>query len=142
MALMEKRQVTKAALARELGVSHVHVLNWLNGQSPRIEQFSSIARFFNVSMEWLLNGLGPSTRFEAFLGMLDQLKSVALDIYPADEDQVRAADLHDRLVAAVQPVLDLLYGEQDGTYAAETEWRQRAEAAEKIVAKVRQALET
>ena len=88
---MEKGGVTKAVLARELGVSHVHVLNWLNGQSPRIEQFYGIAKFFNVSMEWLFNGEEPT--------------------------------------------------EQGPLEPSDTDWRHRAEIAEKAISKVREALD-
>ena len=138
---MEKSGVTKAALARDLGVSHVHVLNWINGQSPRVEQFAAIARFFNVSMEWLLTGEGRSTSFKAYLGMLDQLKGIVTEIYPGKENHAKAKILSDRLEEAVQPLLNALYEKQEAFSSNSTEWQRRAEAAERILSKIRASLE-
>lgn len=56
ISLMKKSGISKAQLARDLGVSNAHVANWLGGQMPRAEHLLPISRHFNVSMEWLLCG--------------------------------------------------------------------------------------
>jgi transcriptional regulator with XRE-family HTH domain len=53
---MENSGISKAQLARELGVSNAHVANWLSGQMPRAEHLLPISKHFNVTMEWLLCG--------------------------------------------------------------------------------------
>lgn len=55
---MTQRGLSKAQLARELGVSNAHVANWLNGQLPRADQLLLIATHFGVSMEYILTGTG------------------------------------------------------------------------------------
>lgn len=59
-SLMERDRLTKAQLARSLGVSNAHVANWLAGQMPRAEHLLTVARHFGVTMEWLLTGEGST----------------------------------------------------------------------------------
>ena len=56
---MEKSGITKAQMARDLGVTNAHVANWIAGQLPRAEQILTIAERFDVPIEWLIRGDGP-----------------------------------------------------------------------------------
>jgi transcriptional regulator with XRE-family HTH domain len=51
---MEQRGLNNTQLAREIGTSHVAVGNFLDGQLPKSEHLYRLAKFFDVSMEWLL----------------------------------------------------------------------------------------
>lgn len=58
LVCMEKSGISKAQMARELGVSNAHVANWIAGQLPRAEQILTIAERFGVTIEWLIRGNG------------------------------------------------------------------------------------
>jgi len=55
-SLLEQRKLKPFALAKEIGVSHVAIGNFLAGQLPKSEHLLSLARFFDVQMEFLLTG--------------------------------------------------------------------------------------
>ncbi|MEO6052590.1 MAG: histidine kinase dimerization/phospho-acceptor domain-containing protein, partial [Chthoniobacterales bacterium] len=54
--LMRGKHLKPAALAREIGISHVAVKNYLEGRIPDTKLLYQLARFFGVSMEYLLTG--------------------------------------------------------------------------------------
>ncbi len=54
--LMTKRGLIPASLARELGISHVAVKNYLEGRIPDSRRLPQLAQYFDVSMEYLLSG--------------------------------------------------------------------------------------
>jgi transcriptional regulator with XRE-family HTH domain len=50
---------TAARIQREIGVSHVAVKKWLDGQGlPSQKRMMTLARWLNVSYEWLSSGQG------------------------------------------------------------------------------------
>lgn len=51
---MEKREVNASALAKIIGVSHVAVGNFLDGQVPKADHLYAIAKYFGVTMESLI----------------------------------------------------------------------------------------
>jgi CheY-like chemotaxis protein len=53
---MTKRGLIPASLARELGISHVAVKNYLEGRIPDSRRLPQLAQYFDVSMEYLLSG--------------------------------------------------------------------------------------
>ena len=58
---MAQRDVNNISLAKQIGVSHPVIGNFLAGQSPKSEQLAALADFFNVSMDWLV---GRDSRFD------------------------------------------------------------------------------
>lgn len=54
--LMRERKMKPATLAREIGISHVAVKNYLEGRVPDTRSLFQLSRYFGVSMEYLLNG--------------------------------------------------------------------------------------
>lgn len=54
--LMKERKMKPATLAREIGISHVAVKNYLEGRVPDTRSLFQLSRYFGVSMEYLLNG--------------------------------------------------------------------------------------
>lgn len=50
---------SKAAFAREIGVSPPLYHQWENGSKPTIDKAALIADKCNVTVEWLLNGQAP-----------------------------------------------------------------------------------
>lgn len=55
--LMRMANLKPAALARDLGLSHVAVKNYLEGRVPETRALYQLSRHFGVSMEYLLNGV-------------------------------------------------------------------------------------
>jgi transcriptional regulator with XRE-family HTH domain len=53
-SLMQAGDLSKAQLAREMGVSNAHVANWLKGQIPNAENLLTISRFFKVTIEQMI----------------------------------------------------------------------------------------
>ncbi|MEO8205681.1 MAG: helix-turn-helix domain-containing protein, partial [Chthoniobacterales bacterium] len=54
--LMRQRHLKPAMLAREVGISHVAVKNYLEGRIPDTKLLYQLAKFFGVTMEYLLTG--------------------------------------------------------------------------------------
>ena len=58
---MHKRgEMNASKLGREVGVSHVTIGNYLVGKPPKSVHLVSIAKFLNVSTDWLLGLVGES----------------------------------------------------------------------------------
>jgi transcriptional regulator with XRE-family HTH domain len=74
---MENAGLSKAQLARDIGVSNAHVANWLSGQLPRAEHLLTISRRFQVTIEWLICGEGPAPPRPVENGHLKQAKAEA-----------------------------------------------------------------
>ena len=53
--LMMQNHLNKAELAKKLGISSGNLSDWANGRSnPSMGKIVSIADYFNVSLDWLL----------------------------------------------------------------------------------------
>ena len=58
--LREEHGLTKLALGRELGFSHVTLVNWEKGKrTPDIDTMIAIAKYFGVTLDYLC-GLSDS----------------------------------------------------------------------------------
>ena len=61
--LIKERGITITALAKELKISHQSVSQYINGSAyPNIERLFMIARFFDVSINYLV-GLTEKKKF-------------------------------------------------------------------------------
>lgn len=69
---MEAKKVNSAQLAREIGVSHVTIGNFLNGQLPKSEHLWAVARFFGVRMDDLFGPKKELFRDQIFSRHLPQ----------------------------------------------------------------------
>lgn len=58
--LIGQRGVSQRALADECNLSPGAVTQYAQGRTPKAEELLRIARFFGVTMEWLLTGEDPS----------------------------------------------------------------------------------
>ena len=52
--LMEKKRVSNPQLAKEIGLSHVSIGNYLQGQMPKSEHLLALANYFDVTTDWLV----------------------------------------------------------------------------------------
>jgi transcriptional regulator with XRE-family HTH domain len=57
-SLRDRQGLNNLQLAKAVGLSHVSIGNFLNGQLPKSEHLVSLADFFDVTTDWLL-GLDP-----------------------------------------------------------------------------------
>lgn len=55
--LLKQKNLTPTGLAREIGVSHVAINNYLSGRVPRAEILQKISFYFGVSSDALLSGM-------------------------------------------------------------------------------------
>ena len=53
---MQARELSPSRVAREIGVSHVAVGNFIKGQVPKSEHLLALSKLFDTSMESLLTG--------------------------------------------------------------------------------------
>ena len=53
-SLRDEKGLNNAELAKAVGLSHVSIGNFLEGQLPRSEYLAALAQFFGVSTDWLL----------------------------------------------------------------------------------------
>lgn len=54
--LCENSGMTQKELAQALGLSEGSIVNYKNSRTPKADELLAIARFFGVSIEWLLTG--------------------------------------------------------------------------------------
>ena len=63
--LLEQKGIKKADLSRELGMPDQTVRNWFSRDSlPVVDVAMKVAKFFGVSVEYLLTGKDPEFSFE------------------------------------------------------------------------------
>lgn len=63
---MSEKMLKQAQLAMALDVSQSTVSRWLAGSPPRKVIAAAIARHVDVSLEWLLEGVGPQSFFSIY----------------------------------------------------------------------------
>lgn len=51
--LLEKTSTSRSKLARSIGVHTTTITNWLDGKEPKLENVTDLARFFNVTTDYL-----------------------------------------------------------------------------------------
>jgi transcriptional regulator with XRE-family HTH domain len=97
-SLLEKRGLKPAGFAREIGISHVAVGNWLKGAVPKSDKLRAIAEFFDVPIGDLL--------FEAHLDRIQEASRKAVAKYgetpeaqAAMEDELKTLDAEEKRVA-------------------------------------------
>lgn len=91
---MHQRGLKPAALAREIGLSHVAVGNWLKDEKPSIPdayQLLKLAKHFGVTMEWLLTGEEPSGVQPSQLSSPPRLTRVEIDSVRKEIDRMLSA---------------------------------------------------
>jgi len=52
--LQQEKGLSNAELGKSVGLSHVSIGNFLDGQLPKSEHLAALADFFGVSTDWLL----------------------------------------------------------------------------------------
>jgi transcriptional regulator with XRE-family HTH domain len=52
--LRDQRDLSNLELGKSVGLSHVSIGNFLDGQLPKSEHLAALAEFFGVSTDWLL----------------------------------------------------------------------------------------
>jgi transcriptional regulator with XRE-family HTH domain len=70
--LLSDKGLTASELSRSASVPTSTIANWLAGQPPRnIEQVYKVARFFSISIEFLVFGIETSVRQPSALEKYD-----------------------------------------------------------------------
>ena len=89
--LRDQKKLSNPELGRAVGLSHVSIGNFLDGQLPKSEHLHALAEFFGVTTDWLL-GREPGEAQAAFhedapeyllddaLAELDALKEKVLSL--------------------------------------------------------------
>ena len=54
--LLYKKRMSVTELSREVAVPKSNIFSWMNGAKPDIYQLDKVARFFDVSIEYLIFG--------------------------------------------------------------------------------------
>lgn len=64
--LMETNNITAAQLTREISLTNGLVTQWKQGkQKPSIEALNKISKYFNVSLDYLVNGISINNTFSS-----------------------------------------------------------------------------
>ena len=53
-SLRDKQGLSNLEIAKSIGVSHVSIGNFLEGQLPKSEHLMALAKYFGVTTDWLL----------------------------------------------------------------------------------------
>jgi transcriptional regulator with XRE-family HTH domain len=64
--LLDERGISIAELSRKTEVPKSNINTWLQGASPNIEQADKVARYFGVTMEYLVFGREVKDSLEEF----------------------------------------------------------------------------
>lgn len=56
--LLDKNNIRRADLVRATGVAEGTIRKWVNSPNPSAESLYRIAKYFDVTVEWLLTGEG------------------------------------------------------------------------------------
>lgn len=100
-------------LARRVGVAPSTVSRWANGIStPDVYQFREIARFFDVSYEWLLRDANPVSDAEelsAGLGLSPDTVKELVEMAKTESPEVMAA--LDSAIRSLLSTVDAVYSD-------------------------------
>lgn len=97
--LLQKHGVSTYKVAKETGIAQSVFSSWKNGIStPKQDKMQKIADYFNVSLEYLMNGIEKEGGETYYLN--DETRKVAQDIFENKElrmlfDAARDADPED-----------------------------------------------
>lgn len=61
-SLLARDKIRRADLVRFTGISEGTIRGWYKGQMPSAETLYKVAKYFNVTVEWLLTGNNPDGR--------------------------------------------------------------------------------
>lgn len=53
---MRQKELNNFQLGKAVGLSHVTIGNYVGGKIPKSQHLQALAKFFGVTMEWLLSG--------------------------------------------------------------------------------------
>lgn len=63
--------LSRADMCRFTGISESTIRNWIRGTSPQAEMLFKVARFLNVSLEYLITGENPPPKTEKVIKNYD-----------------------------------------------------------------------
>jgi transcriptional regulator with XRE-family HTH domain len=134
--LMAERCWKAADLARESGLSHVAIGNYLKGRVPKYAEASRIAAVFGISPDYLLN---PAL----YASPLKIAAQIAESATGGAKDRQRIFEAAERALSASMLPNDGTSAQNEaGTLqgAGVVDWRTRALSAEKQLAKIKATL--
>ncbi len=109
-AALDEAGMSRAELARRLGVGVPELSRWLAGVSaPDVHQFQRLARILGLSYEYLLDGDGPETaEIAERLGLCEDTVEALMELAEMEGEGVLEAvdDAVYAAVAAVRAVYD------------------------------------
>jgi transcriptional regulator with XRE-family HTH domain len=91
-SLRDERNLTNLDLGKSVGLSHVSIGNFLEGQLPKSEHLVALARFFGVTTDWLLGREPEPTRSVLRENPPGYLLDDALAELEALKEQVQSLD--------------------------------------------------
>lgn len=65
--VLEEKNLSVTALARESGVPKTNIQGWLDGASPNINQLDQVAQYLGVSIDYLAFGRDDSEKWDELL---------------------------------------------------------------------------
>ena len=95
-AAREAQGLSQADLARKLGLKLQTIRNWEDDRAePRANKLQMVAGFLNVSMVWLMTGIGeggPETRSDDEAALGPTVKELLAELRELRLGQMRAAE--------------------------------------------------
>ncbi len=82
--LMKENNINAAQLTREIPLTNGLITQWKQGkQKPSLEALNKISKYFNVSLDYLVNGkeLTQSTQADTYNNLETPEKTILLKIY-------------------------------------------------------------
>lgn len=99
---------TKAAFARDIGVSPPLVHQWENGATPTVDKAGLIARACNVTVEWLMNGVGEPPKAEIPINREDQVHVAIAALHEKIDLQAQIIDSQKQTIESQKQTIETL----------------------------------
>jgi transcriptional regulator with XRE-family HTH domain len=78
--LIRESTLSQKEIAQALGIAESAIVNYKRGRTPSGDALFRIARYFNVSMEWLMTGHGYQTVEEQLAAVMDHQRKIDPDL--------------------------------------------------------------
>lgn len=91
--LLSKNNLRRIDLVRGTGINEGTIRNWIKGSVPSAEAAYKVAKYFNVSVEWLITGISENEKDTDTKIVLSEEERALIEIFRHLDDRDKNAVL-------------------------------------------------